>query len=357
MAIIYLMPTSPTYGTALAVVYGVFSFFYRFLYSSIGLHASRKRELISLYSTKQNIVKIQIYINILLAVFFVTVLRNFSDFLWLAALIQFSATVSIILAYCNEVTRFSAKTIIPKRHLYQADSIRVAVEFSVTLMFIFVSQNEVLEERPSFLLIILSLIISLCIRYFSNSKRIFVKRNIAVDNKWLIFLVLSGILFGLDRSIVTLAYDNPQIYISVVAICSPFIGMFSYIFIWLYRGQVSQRTRLTLMLGGYSVVWLIAYLSIALLPRELGDDPKWSYWVSLFSQYYGYIYVYGVMLLVRDFLMQSVFEKDRGNAVFIISLPVLCFFVLILAEVEQTLLLVIPITTYVVTERILNAIK
>ena len=358
LAIFFLMPTSQFYGTGLAIVFGIFIFCYRFLYFSVGLHSSRKRDILKLHALKSIIVKIQIYVNFLFTVVLLLIFKSFEgNILWLILLAQFSITLAIVLAFNNEIVRFSAKSLLPDYHRYYADFARVILEIFVTILFVAASINMVSENIFIYFLIGLNLLISCLIFIYFASDRKLSKPKLEISYKWVLFLSLSGILFGLDRSIVALFYHDPIIYLSLVAIIGPIVGMCSYIFVWLYRNSMQRETRLIFMIATYFFTWLVPYLMISLELSIFASSEKFSFWISLFSEYSLFIFFYGVAILLRDFYMQDVFEKNKDKAFLVIIFPVSAFIFLLAISAAEILLLLVPITIYVIAERIFSATK
>lgn len=357
LAIFLLMPTAEIYGIALGIIYGLFSFCYRFLYLSIGLNSSRKRDILQLYRLRGVIVRLQIYINFCLAVFSFILINKFEDTVWIIALMQFSLTTGIVLAFYNETVRFSAKSLLPKNLLYRADFIRIAIEFLITILFVSAGIVMVNESIFIYFLIGLNLLISTLIFFYFTTDRIFSKPKFDLSYRWILFLCLSGTLFGLDRSIVALVYDDPSTYISLLAISGPIIGMYSYMFVWLFRNSMQRKFRLVIMITAYSFSWLMLYLIILKDLNIFANNQKFSYWISLFLDYGLYVFFYGLAFLFRDFYMQDIFENNKDKALMIIIFPVLAFSILLAISATEILLLLIPITTYVLAERIFSATK
>ena len=327
----YLIAEAEEYGVVSSIIAGYLLFSYRFFYQSVGLHA------VSKYKLRQvlQISKFYVFLAITMCVLWISI--NFIEYQHkdLALLTLTMIILSLFCAYINELVRFSAKGLIRRSLFAIFETTRIFIEISifVGLYYSYVNGTQV-HIIPTIIfstIIMAHLILSLCrdksgfIKRLSKFFKIKIRFKKMSDSwNWYAFLLISSLLFNLDRIFMAAIHSNTLAYISAATICLPIVGAISFLNIWTLRTNYSLNRRIVMayFILILSVVSIFIFIKLVDPAGKLGVH---TYWVKFINENKIFLLFLCILLMARDFLAQITFEITTDISIYLI-LPALILF-------------------------------
>lgn len=348
----YLIAESKEYGLTASIIAGYLLFSYRFLYQSVGLHATSK------YKLRQVLQLSKLYLVLVVSMCVIGIGSGFIEYEYkeTTRLILIILTLSLFCAYINELVRFSAKDLIRRNTFSILETIRITIEISI---YVGLYYSYVHNTQPYIIpTIILSIIIiNYSVLSLGRDKSRFAKRltiflrikfdfkNMRESWKWYTFLLVSGLLFSLDRVFIAALHSNAIAYISAATFCLPLVGAISFLNIWTLRTKISLHRRL--ILAYLTLILSYIFIFILISYADLSDVASgYAYWIKFIDENYIFLLFLSILYLTRDFLSQLTFEISTDVSIYLISPAFLLFLFLASSNASWQYVLLLPAFTY-----------
>jgi hypothetical protein len=250
-----------------------------------------------------------------------------------------SFNIAIYSAYYNEKVRYSSNTLnLESQAKWELK--RIFWELLPIWIAFFCFYFEYFELFEAFLLLsVLALMIA--VRY-NSSGRASPEINYSFffqeyRNRWFLFVLLSATIVYLDRLIISLlAPSELQVkYVVYVTLIAPISSFLSFVLIW--AGKRRTLFSLELIPTGFAIaslisIWTIIYLGLGALDEF--DLQFLGYFPNFVMNYFPWLIIGSVVLLMRDILMQLVFQRPDLAKLF--WAPLIGFVALIMATSMRT---------------------